>query len=970
MTGRPIRLIPWDADFAAALADILAREHADGLADCRIIFPHHRPARYLMARLARHPDIAKPLLAPSCQTFGEFVRELRRGLYHDSLREAGELDKAALLHETVSELRGGIPGLLEGLRLETDRFLPWGIRLAGLLDELMRHGLPPRDLLLDEEEALPEARALLGHIEKVYETYLAALAREHLTTEGNDCRLVLRRLDDVPALLAGQRILIAGFYALSGAEDALFRRLWEAGLADVLWHSDPAGAATADPEGAHWSCGEHHSWARRWGAKLHVKPEVSPNIPPRLRFIEAYDRHSELLALSRELAALPEDQAAGVILPDEALLPPVLHHLPERECNISMGYPLDRASLAQLLESVLVLAENSENGRCRRRDLSALIRHPYLKTLVLPGDGDVRPLRAVFRQWEQHLRASGGRIDPHGFAPDYAALDMTGQAREIETLRAAVVRSCIDAFAKAGTLAELAGALRGMIALLVEHGGSLWRDHLLDAECLCRMRGSVLPALSSSRLAHAPLARHTLHAILRELIRLERVPFEPDPITGLQVVGMLETRLLRFPRLFILEATEDRLPGGAGHDPLLPDSLRARLGLPDASTRDIVAAYTFFRLLAGADEAVIFYRQGDAPGLLDATPSRSRFVEMLLWEEEQRRGSLIRPGEPPVERVVLPLSPLRVSAQAIEKTEAVRQALFGHLEARGLSPSSLDAYMMCPKAFFLRQICGLRPPEEIGENGDPAALGSMIHGLLKDFLAPHLGRETDVAALDGDDLADRFSLALRAQAFHAALPFDARIMLDRTGRERLRRFLRNQPRTTILALEQLVEAKVPFLDRTVRLHGYVDRLDLRGTEGMVIDYKTGRVQKAKNGLWNDAGLWQTLENWRPDDGPEADPLARLAELAGSTQMPLYMLLADDGGHVSPTSAAWVELREDGKEIPYFPPRMGQEARREFVNVLTPRLLAFLLRHMAEAGSFVPLPGERCRFCDVRGACGA
>ena len=142
-----------------------------------------------------------------------------------------------------------------------------------------------------------------------------------------------------------------------------------------------------------------------------------------------------------------------------------------------------------------------------------ITRHPYLKMLVLPGEESERPLRAVFRQWERQLRASGGRVDPHGFPVDYAALGLEERVTETDALRQAVIARCIDAFAKTTTLAGLAEALGGLISLLVSHGGSLWRDHLLDAECLCRLREAVLPALRATRLAHEPLARHTLHAI-------------------------------------------------------------------------------------------------------------------------------------------------------------------------------------------------------------------------------------------------------------------------------------------------------------------------------------------------------------------------------------------------------------------------------------------------------------------------
>ncbi|EPR39358.1 hypothetical protein dsx2_3411 [Desulfovibrio sp. X2] len=963
MSTRPIRIIPWQADFPSALADTLVREHADRMADCLVVFPHHRPARYLAARLTEHEGLAKPCLLPETTTFTELVSRLRAATHAMPLVQAGPLDRVALLHEAVQGLDARTSGLLADLPREIERFLPWGIRLSELMEELMRHGLPPRDLLAAEDEVLPEAAALLGHCEAIYSAYLGLLAREGLTTPGNDCRLVLQALDEVPAVLDGHPLVIAGFYALSGAEDAIFRALWQSGSADVLWHADPGIAQGR----GHWCLEELRAWAGRWGARPVVEATCAPAgeaDAPTLRFVEAYDRHSELLELGRELARLPEDQAAAVVLPDEALLPPVLHHLPERECNISMGYPLERASLAQLVETLLRLQENGLSGRYVWRDVVALIRHPYLKMLDLHGE---RPLRTVFRQWEKELRGGEKLVDPLTWAPQYADLGMVDGARAVDALLRRLLRCCLTAFAEARTLAGLAEALRGLCDLLVEHGGELWRDYLLDAECLFRLRTSLLPALAHSRLSHEELPHSVLFAVLRQVLAGERVPFEPEPITGLQVVGMLETRLLRFPRLFVLEATEERLPGTPGHDPLLPDTLRARLGLPDLRARDTVAAYTFFRLLAGAEEAVLFYRQGDAPGLLESTPVRSRFVEMLLWEEEKRRGSLIKPGMPPLASVSLPLSPIRSEALAVEKTEAVRAALLGRLRSKGLSPTALDAYVRCPKSFFLRHVCRLRPPDEVSEDGDPAALGSLVHRVLSDFLAPYAGHETNLAALPGEELAERFSYALRTEPFFQSMPLDARIVLDRTGRSRLKNFLAGQPHTTILALEERFETRLPFAGEEIALSGIVDRLDRRGGRLVVVDYKTGRVQKAKMALWDDAALWQACAEWSPGGD---DPLPRLAGPLGSLQLPMYMTLCWGREGEAPADAAWVELADQGAEIAYFPRNFGQEERDRVIRELTPALLRFLLHHMEHAPTFEPVPQDACRYCDVRGPCGA
>ena len=93
------------------------------------------------------------------------------------------------------------------------------------------------------------------------------------------------------------------------------------------------------------------------------------------------------------------------------------------------------------------------------------------------------------------------------------------------------------------------------------------------------------PILRETCLAQTPFPPTVLHGITRQVLEQERVPFEAEPLTGMQVLGMLETRLLHFERVLIVDATDDKLPGNPAQDPLLPDSMRQVLGLPDARRR-------------------------------------------------------------------------------------------------------------------------------------------------------------------------------------------------------------------------------------------------------------------------------------------------------------------------------------------------------------------------------------------------
>lgn len=211
----------------------------------------------------------------------------------------------------------------------------------------------------------------------------------------------------------------------------------------------------------------------------------------------------------------------------------------------------------------------------------------------------------------------------------------------------------------------------------------------------------VIPALKDNGMADTPLPWPLMQAMLLELVRAERVPFEADPLTGLQVLGMLETRLLRFSRVFLVDVTDDRLPGAPIRSPLLPDSLRALLGLPDTRNREQLAAYTFHRLIAGADEVWLYWQEGvETSGLFDGKKQRSRLVEELIWQEEQARGQRLKPGREPLRTAALDVRPPVRVRKVVPKTPAIREQIAASLK-HPLSATRLDAYLTCPRGIIM-----------------------------------------------------------------------------------------------------------------------------------------------------------------------------------------------------------------------------------------------------------------------------
>ena len=708
-------------------------------------------------------------------------------------------------------------------------------------------------------------------------------------------------------------------------------------------------------------------------------------------------------------APIPTSQLdIAVALAHSGALLPVLHHLPRKDCNISLGYPLERSLLFRLLETVLDARNRRQpNGTTHWKALADLVRHPYLRLLEVNGIS----LRDIFQNMETRLRNGSRHADAHavaeGAADDFfAASSLPNVAAAMPAIRELInriLRDTVDTWARAHTLGGLADALSGLCDTLLVYGSGndesgagngkadIWSRFPIDAECLFRLMQRVIPALKDNGMAGTPLPWPLMQAMLLELVRAERVPFEADPLTGLQVLGMLETRLLRFSRVFLVDVTDDRLPGAPIRSPLLPDSLRALLGLPDTRNREQLAAYTFHRLIAGADEVWLYWQEGvETSGLFDGKKQRSRLVEELIWQEEQARGQRLKPGREPLRTAALDVRPPVRVRKVVPKTPAIRKQIAASLK-HPLSATRLDAYLTCPLRYYYERLCAIAPIDGVNEDDDPAAVGVLLHNVLRDFYAPAVGKtvrrdaqsgDPELPFLDEKALRALFRTALDASGLEAALPPESAAMLSVTGPERLGMFLRAQPeQTEVLSLEEEYDAEIRVGGRVRRLTGNLDRVDWREQEdpegaldegAVILDYKTGRIKALRPDIWADDAFWDALDPEKAAEAasepdPEHDFLPIMAQRIPTVQLLYYCYLYGQATGKPVLDAAFVALGEDGGERPLFGKGMTIEERERALSLI-PRLIGFILLHMELCPEFRPREGAHCRWCSWRNVC--
>lgn len=891
-----------------------------------VIFPGRRPAHFLRKALAER--FGGPYIGPSIWSIEDWVDHLARDVLAFGGRWLEPLDACAVLFEVHRSLTHRYGG---DHFLGASRFLPLGLRLLDTLE------------LLHAGAVAPEQLAEVGLNEPLVDYYRAfydQLERQNYWTRARRFRKVAERLAEVD-LSHYNRIILAGWCALLAVEVRLARQLLNLPQAVGLFLAGPGLEAMLQRLGVACS-----------------SAEKTPASLPAVHIYQAPDRHGQVFALAeklakqREITQRPLDERTVVVLPAADLLFAVLHHavsvLPKGEpYNVSLGYPLGRTPVMAFVRALVALAEGCTGKDCY--DAQAYVRfihHPYTKNIRFGQRTDVT--RILMHALEAHVIQNGKSsvaLDQleaetllfEAAAQQAAILDAAATPEALQAhLRALHDRTLRRLPQKAATLADWAQRTIEVLTYIATYSTARLHPYF---DRFFEQLIEALEAIERSLLGNAELERPSDYLrLLESLGAMQRVPFEGTPVAGLQVLGFLESRGLNFETVYVLDANEDVLPAAEDPDPFLPDALRRRLGLPTVEDWQRLVQYYMENLIYGARDVHLFYMENPRRG------ERSRFVEQLIWQLEQQQGSA-RAAEP----VQLVSYKLRLHAKhpaPIPKTEAMLNVL----RTLPYSASLLDTYLTCPLRFYYRAVLNLREPETIADEPDARTTGELVHQALQCFFAPLVGRPLRADALKVERL-HRVIEACFDQRYGQPLA-PALALLRRQITRRLEAYLAWQSEQlatqeiTILALEQSLEVSW----KGFTLKGFVDRIDQRGDQIFLLDYKTGGYRTVSASQLN------------PDDR------SSWAKTIGSFQLPLYRLLYAQARNQLPEVIAtrYVRLGQgDFAEVD-----SGVEDTEAYKRVLV--VLEQLLQEIADPK--IPLrPAEAlekaCPSCPYRSFCG-
>ncbi|MCC8034932.1 MAG: PD-(D/E)XK nuclease family protein [Rikenellaceae bacterium] len=533
-------------------------------------------------------------------------------------------------------------------------------------------------------------------------------------------------------------------------------------------------------------------------------------------------------------AGLRPGKETAIVLTDENLMTPLLSSIPEpvEDINVTMGYPLKLTPAYTLYERLAELQSGKKikgsKTLFRFADLTGLLSHPFVSKI----DPILSP---------RLLEAIRGRQVMYP--------DITGIFSESSPL-SLLFSPCGESWQ------EIAGYLLSAIALVGSSGTLPGDGYGEDRDHLALIAQTVRRTSNSIEKASVEISGKIFISLVRKILQSTAIPYEGEPLQGVQVMGILETRNLDFKNLVVLSMNDDNFPGNrVSSYSFIPHNLRYAYGLPTPAHHEGVYAYYFYRLLQRAENIHLVYSSKSDE---KSSGEQSRYIYQLLYESPHR----ITRKNIGLDINISPQSEINVPKEG-ETGKTLDLFLAGK---RFLSPSSFNNYIACPLKFYFHTVAGLKDDEEPGEEVDAPMFGSILHKAMDILYKPlcgvadprpaikemigsvHVGRAVGDAVrqefLKGEDVGPEDyggSLLLASDIIgryidKCILPFDA-----------------GGGPFTILKTEETVGADFEFTSdgvcHSVRFRGNADRVDLLPDGRLrVVDYKTGQEELDFNGI--------------------------------------------------------------------------------------------------------------------------
>ena len=827
------------SSFLSELAHKLVSRYSGDLSSLVILFPSRRARVFFNDALSELSSL--PRWQPQWATIDEIMERASGLMRGDRIRLITELYKVYIKYHPNEEF---------------DKFYFWGDMLIADFDlidkylvdakQLLRNIEDVKELEADVSYLTPEQLRIISFwksigdgdslssqkqrflkiwrtLYNIYEDYHKRLKSLGFAYTGMMYRCAVENIERGEGVeFPNKRVVFAGFNALSECEKRLFKHLAlsEHG-AEFYWDYDDYYVANTS-----------HEAGMFMRDNLHLFPSVDKisstnfsDTKKEVKSVACVSNVAQCKYVAKLLEELDPDmlnKRTAIVLTDENMLIPMLHSVPKcvDKVNVTMGYPLKNTLAYSLIERLVDLQQHSNTRSSDgvdifyHADVHGLLSHPYI----------CDSLGEMAKKHDSYILQN--RI-----------LFVENTLFDADNLLKAI-------FSKQKDWKSTAKYLLDVISALV---GSIASAEPIDIEYLNIAYDEIAKVVNSIEKCEFDVPLSVFISLIRRHLQTVTIPYEGEPLEGVQIMGILETRNVDFENVIILSMNDANFPSDkTGQSSFIPYNLRAAYGIPTPEQHEAMYAYYFYRLIQRARSVTMLYcsRADDK-----STGECSRYIHQLEYESPYNIDKL---------SVGVDLSTEEVAPISVAKGEYERSILnkFTTDGDSALSPTALFRYVECPLKFYLYSVAKLRTQDEISETIDALMFGNILHESMQELYGEFVGMTNPMSAIKSkcsrevvESVVDRKISELiyhSKESVAERFSGDTILVRDIILKYIMRGILRydtSQSGFTIRGLEDDIAYKYEISNgRYVNLFGRADRIDERADGSLqIIDYKSGNV---------------------------------------------------------------------------------------------------------------------------------
>ena len=792
-----------------------------------IVLPNKRAGVFLKKALV--DLLNKPIIAPQIISIDEFVEQYSPFQRADWLPLIFELFKA---YKKVYADKAQ----------SFDEFIKWGPYILQDFNEIDTFGIDANEVFtyinevkkIEDWQLRPDSPKLITDYLKfyaslldLYKAFQQNLQAQNFAYQGMIYNYVADHIEEIAKQFDKNSLMFVGFNSFNQSEERIVKHLIFEAVATTFWDVD----------------------------KYYLKPQFEAGL-----FLRRYrkdfspfnwtfdyfstPKHIEIIgvpgltAQAQVVAKMVDERLlnsvenidenllnTAIVLNEDSALLPMINALPDalQAVNITLGMPVGQLPVTQTFEQLIKLYyEYEQFNRYNVDTIAGLVHQPYLEQLFSKEEFDKNEaFLGIIAKFKTKMLSK-------------KLLDELLEGRKGFIKKIFIDNFSIDRF----------------LNLFFEIIAQFSQKNISEIDQLALVKlESIFETLQAFIKQTGEIKDiRTLQTLFKKLLMQERLAFEGEPLQGLQIMGILETRLLDFDHLIITSMNEGIIPKGKSSHSIIPFELKKHFGMPMHREQNSVIAYHFYRLLQRASKITLLYNTDDS-GM--GAAEQSRFITQLENELDTNIHTIVK------KQLKLSTDIVNFEPESIAKTPEIIQKLTD-IGKRGFSPSALTTYIKNPLKYYQRYILNLQEPDQIEEMIPANVFGTIIHDTMEEIYKNYEGKilsndnfkqimQSYEAISTKHFMSNVFGDEVKKSIAVEGYNLIAFEIIKKNVKDLLlidQKLVKTGKRLQIVSVENKLTAAIKLQDRTLNISGKVDRIDKLDGVLRIIDYKTGMVEDA------------------------------------------------------------------------------------------------------------------------------